>query len=211
MLKTESPATPAQKQFIQKLLNERSVPECLEIDIDNLSKLKASKAIELLLARPALAPEALSDQQFRYLNSLLSKRPDADLQTTRILSMNSASDLSELNREQAKKAIDFLLKLPIPIPDLAVGAYELDGVIYSVRKLGYSDRIVALIYDSVIKRWIPDTTKAIFKLKPEDRLTLERASMMSVAVGSCVHCGRTLTLQKSVVAGMGRICASKYQ
>lgn len=212
MLKTETPATPAQKQFVQKLLSERSVPECLEIDIDNLSKFKASKAIELLLTFPALSPESLSDKQLRYLTSLLSKRPDAEIQKSHLLVRfsNSGGDLSDLNREQAKKAIDYLLKLPIPLPDLAVGAYESEGVVYSVRKLGYSDRIVAFTYDSTTKRWIQDTTKAIFKLKPEDRLTLERASKMSVAVGSCVHCGRTLTLQKSVVAGMGRICASKY-
>jgi hypothetical protein len=210
MLKTESPATPSQKQFIQKLLNERSVPECLEIDIANLSKLKASKAIELLLARPLIAPDVLSDKQLRYLTSLLEKRPDTDRQIKRILVTNQVTDLSKLNREQAKRTIDHLLKLPVPIPTLEVGAYELEGVVYSVRKLGYSDRIVAYIYDSSIKRWLPDTTKTIFKLKPEDRLTLERASMLSVAVGSCVHCGRTLTLQKSVVAGMGRTCASKY-
>lgn len=205
-----STATPAQIDFIKKLLADRLVPNCFEIDLDQITKIQASKAIETLKRLPKVHVDLISEKQLAYLTSIIDRRPDADFHRQRILDGHKISDLKDLNRDQAKNQIDLMLRLPLPLPDIEVGAYELDGTIYSVRKGNYSGKIKALVYDPDQKEWIDDRTKAIYKLRSENRLTLSRATELSVSVGSCVHCGRTLTLQKSVTAGMGRVCASRY-
>lgn len=203
-------ATPAQINFIKTLLADRLVPNCLELDLENMTKAQASTAIMLLKQQPKLHVDLISEKQLAYLTSIIDRRPDADLHRERILNYYQVDDLKNLNRDQAKYQIDFMLRLPLPLPDIEVGAYEHDGVIYSVRKGNYSGRIKALVYDPDQNKWVDDRTKAIYKLRSENRLTLSRATQLSVSVGSCVHCGRTLTLQKSVTAGMGKVCASKY-
>jgi hypothetical protein len=203
-------ATFAQIEFIKKLLADRLVPNCFEIDLDNLTRYEASRAIEILKQRPKIHVDLISEKQLAYLTSIINRRPDADFHRERIVNKYQINDLQGLNRDQAKNEIDLMLRLPLPLPDIAVGAYELDGTVYSVRKGNYSGKIHAVVYDPDQKKWVDDLTKSIYKLKDEHRLTLSRATQLSVAVGSCVHCGRTLTLQKSVVAGMGRVCASKY-
>lgn len=203
-------ATVAQINFIKTLLSDRLVPNCFEIDLDHLTKDQASNAIRILKQQPKLRVELISEKQLAYLTSIINRRPDADYHLQRINDEYGISDLTSLNRDQAKREIDRMLRLPIPLPDIAVGAYELDNIVYSVRKGNYSGAIHALVYDPDQKKWVSDKTNSIYKLTNEHRLTLSRATQLSVAVGSCVHCGRTLTLQKSVVAGMGRVCASKY-
>lgn len=203
-------ATFAQIEFIKKLLADRLVPNCFEIDLNKITRYEASRAIEILKQQPKLHVDLISEKQLAYLTSIIDRRPDADLHRERILNYYQVDDLKNLNRDQAKYQIDFMLRLPLPLPDIEVGAYEHDGVIYSVRKGNYSGRIKALVYDPDQNKWVDDRTKAIYKLRSENRLTLSRATQLSVSVGSCVHCGRTLTLQKSVTAGMGKVCASKY-
>ena len=112
----------------------------------------------------------------------------------------------------ARKLITHLTALPNkPRPILVtVGAYKKDDIYYSIRKVRDSEALYALQYDPVNKVWNPNR-KVIFELTQADRLTLSDASAFGIATGSCVHCGRTLTLQKSVVAGMGKWCASHYQ
>jgi hypothetical protein len=51
---------------------------------------------------------------------------------------------------------------------------------------------------------------AIFDLTPADRLTLEQAEELSIAVGACMICGRTLTAKQSVARGIGPDCRKKY-
>jgi hypothetical protein len=47
---------------------------------------------------------------------------------------------------------------------------------------------------------------AIFKLKPEYRMSEERAKELTVLYGHCIVCGRTLKEAKSVERGIGPIC-----
>jgi hypothetical protein len=102
-----------------------------------------------------------------------------------------------------------LPKLEVII-EATVGAYRVNETYYSVRKLRDSDRLFALEYDPINKSWTLNS-KVLATLKATDRLSLTDASAFGIATGTCVHCHRTLTLQKSVVAGMGKWCASHYQ
>ncbi len=50
----------------------------------------------------------------------------------------------------------------------------------------------------------------IFKLRPEHKMTLEEAKEFGALYGTCCVCGRTLTNEASIEAGIGPICASKF-
>lgn len=48
------------------------------------------------------------------------------------------------------------------------------------------------------------------KLRPEWKLTLEDAKAFGALYGTCVRCGRTLTLEESIERAMGSTCAKKF-
>lgn len=48
------------------------------------------------------------------------------------------------------------------------------------------------------------------EIRPEWRMTLEQAKAFGALYGTCIRCGRTLTLEESIERAMGRKCASKF-
>jgi len=206
------PCSPAQARFIQRLLDER----VHEFQIENASlinKKHASRIIETLLACPK-KPESInpaSDKQVAFITSLIEQKATGYLTVHRYLCDAKVKTTNELDRDIARKLITHLTALPDkPRPILVtVGAYKKDGIYYSIRKVRDSEALYALEYVPSTKEWTKNRS-IIRQLVPEDRLTLSDASAFGVATGTCVHCGRTLTLQKSVVAGMGKWCASHY-
>lgn len=207
------PCSPAQARFIQRLLDER----IHEFNIENASlinKKHASRIIEQLLACPK-KPEAItygSEKQVALIHKLVDQKVTANHTVDRYLRESNTDDVAKLDRDIVRKLIDHLFCLPDkPKPILVtVGAYKKDGIYYSIRKVRDREVLYSLQYDEANKTWIPNKN-AIYDLVPEDRLTLSDASAFGIATGTCVHCARTLTLQKSVVAGMGKWCAQHYQ
>ena len=204
--------SPAQARFIQRLLDER-IHEFDISDATQVNKKHASRIIEVLLAcpkRPELITTA-SDKQIAFITRLIDQKVNAIHTVKNYLSLSNVQTINELDRDVVRKLIDHLIALPDkPKPILVtVGAYKKDGIYYSVRKFKDRDALYALQYNPEQKEWTGNRS-IIFNLLPEDRLTLSDASAFGIATGSCVHCGRTLTLQKSVVAGMGKWCASHY-
>lgn len=51
---------------------------------------------------------------------------------------------------------------------------------------------------------------AIYRLKPETKLTLEAAKEYGRKTGTCIVCSAELTDPKSVEAGIGPVCAKKF-
>lgn len=47
------------------------------------------------------------------------------------------------------------------------------------------------------------------KLRPETKMTLEQAKHYGKMYGMCMACGRTLTDEDSIAAGIGPVCAGK--
>lgn len=97
------------------------------------------------------------------------------------------------------------------------GFYEKDGEIFKVQLAvhgsgkPYAKRLVVYADEEDGENssaWMmsPGT---VFHLKEEDRLTLERAKELGHLYGICVRCGRTLTDEGSIAAGIGPICAGK--
>jgi hypothetical protein len=51
---------------------------------------------------------------------------------------------------------------------------------------------------------------AINRLSAEDKMTMEDAAKFGALYGTCCRCGRTLTDEESIAAGIGPICAGKF-
>lgn len=51
---------------------------------------------------------------------------------------------------------------------------------------------------------------AVRRLSPAMRMTVEQAREFGVATGTCCVCGRTLTDEESIEAGIGPVCAGKF-
>ena len=50
---------------------------------------------------------------------------------------------------------------------------------------------------------------AIRDLRPEHRMTVERAVELSIRIGRCIRCGALLTAEESVTRGIGPVCITK--
>jgi hypothetical protein len=122
--------------------------------------------------------------------------------------------LSQLGRADVSAIINSLKNVKdAPMKITEVGAYLLDGTIYSIRQSNESKKWSVWTYSAEANKYVRNDVvknEVLKKVEPKDRLTLELAIKYSAQVGICVHCGRTLTLLKSVAGGMGAICAKKY-
>lgn len=199
--------SPAQARFIQRLLDER-VHDFQISDAKTVNKKHASRIIEQLLqcSKKPEAIEPISEKQLSYIDALVQTREGASE------IVNSFGSIYRLDKDKARDLIDSLVLLQYKQqaePEIEVGAYLHDGVIYSVRKNSGSGRLHAFTFDHDLKAW-SYARGIVNKIKKEERLTLAQASKFGAQTGCCVHCGRTLTVQKSIVAGMGKICASRY-
>lgn len=110
------------------------------------------------------------------------------------------SKVSELRKAQ-----------PVEIED---GMYILDGVIYKVQHAVHGSG------KQYAKRLVPPTQEGdratfeyapgmVRKLRPEHRMTMDQAREFGALYGTCCQCGRVLTNEDSIEAGIGPICAGK--
>ncbi len=108
------------------------------------------------------------------------------------------------------------------LPQLDLGVYELpDGNVYVVtsNKEGtrlYAKKLVVtrprlnannvpVDFDFVYDRG------AIYNIKPEYKMSLERAKKLTIQYGRCIRCGRHLKAAESVERGIGPICIKAFQ
>lgn len=132
---------------------------------------------------------------------------------------------SKLSKTQASAMIDMLIsekktKNVTKMAQLTEGMYLVDGVVYKVqisKSSGkpYAKRLVKLHTPKVLKtKTITHTFEyaagAVYKIKPENKMTLEQAAAFGVNTGTCCVCGALLTNDKSVKAGIGPVCAKKF-
>jgi len=206
--------SPAQARFIQRLLDER-VHDFQISDAKTVNKKHASRIIEQLLqcSKKPEAIEPISEKQLSYIDALTKTRSGADDFIALYLKSCNSDSIFKLDKDQGVSLINGLVLLHYmqkSEPQIEVGAYLHDGIIYSVRKNSGSGRLHAFTFDHDLKAW-SYARGIVNKIKKEERLTLAQASKFGAQTGCCVHCGRTLTVQKSIVAGMGKICASRYR
>lgn len=209
-------ASPKQQLFIKTLL-ETKQHSFVDVDVATLNVQGAGELITKLLALPnkvgvVVAP---SEKQLSFAKALTEKKEGGVDTLNHYLRNRKVSSLEELDRKDVSAIINslkFAKEVTPPIKITEVGAYLLDGVIYSIRQNSETKRWSVWTYSDVAKKYVRNNDKfsVLYEVEPKDRLTLELAIKYSAQVGICVHCGRTLTLLKSVAGGMGAICAKKY-
>ena len=208
-------ASERQKKFIQNLLATKN-HSYTDLNLDELNVQGAGEIINTLLSCDNKAGIIIppTEKQVQFAQSLVTSKEGGQSQLANVLQQRGVNELSQLSRADISSIIN-LLKLvkdaPMKIAD--VGAYLLDGTIYSIRQASESKKWSVWTYSDEAKKYVRNDEvkkEVLKKVEPTDRLTLELAIKYSAQVGICVHCGRTLTLLKSVAGGMGAICAKKY-
>ena len=83
--------------------------------------------------------------------------------------------------------------------------YEVDGEIYRTVMSG-AGNLYAKIFTT--DGW-EYAAGAIREIRPEHRMSIERAKELSIRFARCIRCGAALTADKSVEQGIGPICITK--
>lgn len=95
------------------------------------------------------------------------------------------------------------------------GMYQVDGKVFLVvwnkdnTKL-YAKKLTPIMKGEEVHKLVFEYDKgSIFTIAAEDRMTVEQLAEMGQTTGHCWVCARKLTVQKSIKAGIGPICATR--
>lgn len=213
-------ASDKQKNFIKKLLEQKQ--HNLNVDDEVLKELNVQGASDLISQLINLPNKQgvfipASEAQVSFASSLVATKENGfDLLTT-LLQKNKVNSLEQLDKEQISFLITMLKvsttkAVTIRISD--VGAYVFNGVVYSIRKDKDQKKYRVYFYSKEVNKYVRAEKKleveVLSNISDSDRLTLEKAVKYSAQTGICCHCGRLLTVLKSVAGGIGPICSKKY-
>ena len=208
-------ASPKQITFIEKLLATKN-HNYNNLNLAELNVQGAGEIINALLSCDNKAGIVIppTDRQVQFAQSLVTSKEGGQGLLANVLQSKGVHELSQLSRGDVSAIINSLKNVKdAPMKITEVGAYLLDGTIYSIRQASESKKWSVWTYSADVNKYVRNDVvknEVLKKVEPKDRLTLELAIKYSAQVGICVHCGRTLTLLKSVAGGMGAICAKKY-
>ena len=208
-------ASPKQIAFIEKLLATKN-HNYNNLNLAELNVQGAGEVINSLLScdNKAGVVTPPTERQVQFAQSLVTSKEGGQGLLANVLQAKGVHELSQLGRADVSAIINSLKNVKdAPMKITEVGAYLLDGTIYSIRQSNESKKWSVWTYSAEANKYVRNDVvknEVLKKVEPKDRLTLELAIKYSAQVGICVHCGRTLTLLKSVAGGMGAICAKKY-
>lgn len=153
----------------------------------------------------------------RLLNAVLAEVARRQAEEPVFLPQAQADEYAAIKAEDEAAA-------HVPLhPVTEAGMYRQDGVIYKVQKAVhgsghlYAKRLVLSGYATDDNGGPTVGTTAHFeyaagmirKLYAEDRMTLEQAKEFGALYGTCCVCGRTLTNETSIEAGIGPVCGNR--
>ncbi len=216
----------AQVRFMRRLMAERNTQGMRFLpgseDIENMSLAGARDLIERLLACP-MKPDApvermSTPKQAEWLKKMSGKDVPADIEAIRLKGEGATF-------AEASKALDILFKAKNVVvvtqtqatrkdDTLTIGLYRHnDGRIVRVQKAKQGTHLYGLVLDRENgDAWIY-TRGCTTGLIQANRMTLEEAEALSLALGCCCMCGMVLTATVNGVGpGMrwlGPICATK--
>ena len=207
-------ASERQVSFIKKLLEQKQHNFPSDFDLTSLNVQGAGDLINELLNCSDKAGFVIppTDKQLNFAKSLIKNKEGGQELLNKVLLVKGVQDMAQLSKQDVSAIINSLkVAKETPLKITEVGAYLLDETIYSIRK-NDNNKWSVWAYSADVNKFVrrDDLKDVLKKLEPKDRLTLELAIKYSAQVGICVHCGRTLTLLKSVAGGMGAWCAKKY-
>lgn len=207
-------ASQKQVDFLKKLLERKQ--HNLVVDFSTLNVQGAGELITnlLSLADKTDFVDYASEKQIEFATSLVKSKNEGIETLNRRLQGFNVSSIEQMTKTQISILITELKSKEDTKPTITeVGAYLYEGVVYSIRKNQY-DKLIAWTYNAEQKKYernYPATKNLLPKIQPSDRLTLELAIKYSAQTGICCHCGKTLTVLKSVAGGIGPICAKRYK
>lgn len=184
---TQTHATPAQASFLNKLLDE---------------------ATEMLRERDTLTGRSEAETVIE--NHVFPMRPDAS--TFKSEASQDITTAKDNNRQLRDELARLRGAGPAVQQFVGLGMYEVNGRIYKVlpsrsgarhyaqELVGESDTGYSFIY----------AKGAMYRIRPEHRMTEEQAAEWGSLTGHCLCCGALLTDPKSVAASIGPVCAKKY-
>lgn len=206
-------ASDKQKDFIKKLLQQKEYN--LSVDLSTLNVQGAGELITNLLSLPDKVGfvDYASEKQVSFAQSLSLAKEGGQESVANAIQLAKVQSLEQLSKKQISLLINELRAKEDKKSSITqVGAYLYDDVVYSIRK-NQNDKFILWTYNEQIKKYERNysaTKKLLNKIQPSDRLTLEQAEKYSAQTGLCCHCGRTLTVMKSIAGGIGPICAKQY-
>ncbi len=161
--------------------------------------------------------------QINFITSLLNERGlSLDTACVRIFSHDDV-EIERGYGGTASQLIDALKAMPRPQverpapADLEAGMYRVGQEIYRVKISGAGRPYAnALMTENILNGnyadaavWFEYAPGAIYRIKPEHRMTVEQCAEFGLLYGTCCVCARTLTNPKSIAKGIGPICEKK--
>lgn len=206
--------TGRQEAFINTLLDQREYSSKVMFDLTGIYDPQNASEINIRAASDVISYLKMCPQRITYVDP----RPATEAQQRKILqeaagreggmALVATVDLGALSLTTASALIGSLLALPVRVvAPLQVGAYKAGETFYSVRTGRQSRALYAMRWTGA--GWVYERG-AVRLLQPEQRLSLAEAKAFGVMTGECICCHATLTDPKSVVAGIGPVCAKKY-
>jgi hypothetical protein len=146
--------------------------------------------------------------QYNSLRTIIAKLP-ADKATELRNTLNAKHYAGELTFEFARELIMTMTAKPKPITE--DGMYQQSGMIFKVQRSG-SGRLYAkeLMQDEDGNWHFEYAPGAVRNLRNIDKMTMEQAKEFGALYGTCCVCGRTLTNEESIAAGIGPVCAGRF-
>lgn len=150
--------------------------------------------------------------QINYVRSLAAARPPMTGDAPQAFTVAAILNGEPVEMAAASAAIDYLRDVPTAAPADQGMYVDAAGVVYRVVPSRSTGRPYA-------KRLVISDGKGTWVYAPGAAsrigaaglvaLTLDQAAAMGHQFGVCVCCGRTLTVAKSVTAGIGPVCAKR--
>lgn len=182
-----APVTEPQKSFLRKLASERVITYLGATAVDRVAAINAAIA------------DNLTKQQATTLISNFLQKP---------------KDVAAINvpAPRAVKQVD---------PALTPGVYDVNGQVFVVKpnqkKTGlYAKRLVEIAGERLnanndrVNIEFVYAPGVIFEIKPEQKMALEDAKVLTIRYGRCIVCGRRLKAGKSVEQGIGPVCIKSF-
>lgn len=92
------------------------------------------------------------------------------------------------------------------MPELEKGMYRMNGDVYKVYRTREGHLATKILTEDGFNY---TGRKPLHSLTSEHRMTLEEAKEYGKITGTCCQCGRKLTDENSIEAGIGPVCAGK--
>lgn len=228
--RTVRSATQPQLDYIRKLRNE-------VFDIHRELKVIAgdTEAVEALDddAR-ALTTDTKDVRDIRHASQLIdhgketTRRLRAELAAARatVAEINAIVDDAAVAAAPAAAAAAASVapaEAPFDPQTLEIGIYRVGETIYKVKPnrdktRKYAERLIYTVGEAKrlteagteIKAEYEFARGAIYRIRPDNRVTGQEAEELSIVFNSCIACGRHLKAAESVAAGIGPVCRKKW-